>query len=512
MNTQPTGAPNRILSDRVGDSVWVGAPDWKAEFTAAGATFVPFFGSDAPHNMPASFQLSGLRIAGADQPIEAVAPSLGDHLVTIERGSVREQYVLGMNGIEQQFLFETLPARGAIELAIGMTGDYAVGRTGAGHRLNCALGSFDYGAAIAIDGSGRRATLTTDWDGSAFRITVPQAFVAQATLPLLIDPLVGNVVSNRVRTSEVVSIDLAYDHALQRYFSVYEHRFSATDGDVYLIEMDSQMVNQVEMTIDFTTTDWADVHIADNAATGKLLTVAAVSSNGQRWIGGRTYDAAAASLGLQFDVYRTSYAAHSPDVGGERGTIAGGRFPVVFTREWSATDHDVLVQMVDLNSRVTSSVVIANSGGMEHSPAISRCAGIADAQQYWMIAFRRERLGVNETIAAKFTGAAAPAMAAIAAADSRTGPVPLDVSSPRLPMLGRDCAIVDQRIANLATAVHASLVSPNLVVTATQTVGNRITAPLIETDGYRFGIAGIYETWDWSFVRTVTVSNAQLVN
>lgn len=312
--------PTSVLYDAPqDDQVWALAPAWKAGFSTQGATFVPFFGSDAPASHPATFQVTGAAVGGVDLPTQGLAVARDQDCVGITRQGFREQYLVGLAGIEQQFVFEQLPRRGELSVDLAVAGDYEVHVDGAELRFTCALGSFRYGAAQAFDARGRTVPMATEWRAGVLRLVVPADFVATAQLPLVIDPLIGNVVTLATSTLRYGATDLAYDASLAMHVACYERVFSQTDSDVLAVRLDAnhQAIGS-PFSIDATTTSWRGCRIANLNAYDKFLVVAESElAPNPIAIAGRVYLAASHTLGSQFDIERGTRACIRPDVGGD---------------------------------------------------------------------------------------------------------------------------------------------------------------------------------------------------
>ncbi|HVE39050.1 MAG TPA: hypothetical protein VNM14_04130 [Planctomycetota bacterium] len=116
--------------------------------------------------------------------------------VVYRRGSVDEEYTLRADAMEQSFVVRELPAgRGAITV----TGVVASNLTPPADGTRGSTLGFAYqgtemitlSQAVAVDGAGRRLPLDLCWSDGRLSMTVPAEWVAGATLPILIDPLVG---------------------------------------------------------------------------------------------------------------------------------------------------------------------------------------------------------------------------------------------------------------------------------------------------------------------------------
>src|SRR6185503_15529495 len=104
--------PEAVLLDEPGDGkVWGSSRAYKASFDGTGATFIPFFGSDAPRNYPVRFALAAVRAGSQMLPLVADAKTaVAGRRVTTDHGSVREVYELSPRSMEQLFVFDAPPA------------------------------------------------------------------------------------------------------------------------------------------------------------------------------------------------------------------------------------------------------------------------------------------------------------------------------------------------------------------------------------------------------------------
>src|SRR5690606_519367 len=89
-----------------------------------------------------------------------------------------------------------------------------------------------YGAAIAFDAVGRRVDVATEHDGRTIRLVVPAAFVAAATLPITIDPLVQTVIVSS-SGGAVGLCDIGRDDETDRLLATYSRASSASDYDMW---------------------------------------------------------------------------------------------------------------------------------------------------------------------------------------------------------------------------------------------------------------------------------------
>ena len=153
--------------------MWASATAWKASFDGTGCTVIPFFGSEAPHNFPLRLELAQVAVGGESLELPAGEPERLGQRVRTRRGIVDEVIDTAVDGLEQSWVFASLPNRGAITVDLSMQGDYQVTPIDGGLRFGTNLGHFDYHSAVAVDADGKRLPLSIEWDGDSAQLTVP---------------------------------------------------------------------------------------------------------------------------------------------------------------------------------------------------------------------------------------------------------------------------------------------------------------------------------------------------
>ncbi len=402
------GAGERPLIDERSDgTIWVGAETYKAGFDRSGARFVPFLGSQAQRNWPAAFRGKRVTLGGKELPCLDAAPRLVGDAVEFARGGMIERYVLRGDGLEQTFGFESLAERAEIVVTVGAETEHEVMPFGDGHRFSCPDGSFEYGRATAIDAAGRQLALTTRWTGQGFEISVPASFVAEASLPLWIDPLIYTTYFFASSSRELRTPDIAWDTSASRGTICWERVFSATDRDVYAGICDGAMgpVGSV-LTVDISTDDWRGPRIAGNELADQALVVAEVVPVGSSAsvVRGRTVTGFASPVvGAEFLIANN---AGNPDVGGVRELTAAAPYLVAYEYHFSAIDHDIYGQLVNTDGTLAGgSIGIDTSSGFEERPESSKSCGNGSASSAaWGIAYRRRTAQDSGEIRAAYYG------------------------------------------------------------------------------------------------------------
>jgi hypothetical protein len=370
-------------------STWARGATYKSRFDAAGATYFPAFGERQPHNVP--HVLTPDRVTLAGEPLafahDAGAARDADH-VAFDRGSFVESYDLTPQSIEQSFVFSSLPERGELVLHIPVASELEALDSANGLEFRGENGRVTYGRATAIDATGKRVTAETGLEDGAIVIRVDASFVAAATMPLVVDPIVSTFVINGASSNDFYS-DAAYDPQAHEWIVASEEKFSATDFDVLFARMTDQGLVIGGAYVDLSTDSWESVHVANNAQTEMFLIVATVISGVHSSIHGYMFHATSPGI-TQFVIADESLGSvYFPVVGGDPAIGSGATyFCVAYTRVFSATDWDILARLVTPNGTLvgTQPIFLSNSSAtLDIYPAISK----SNDHNEWMIAWQR---------------------------------------------------------------------------------------------------------------------------
>jgi hypothetical protein len=340
-----------MMYDAPGDgSVWARGQSYKASFDASGATYYPDFGARAPRNYPHVLSPDRVTIGGGDVAFVRAAAALRDgDRVVLDRGAFVESYELRPQSIEQTFVFATLPQRGELALHVPIASDLAGAETADGIEFQGELGRVVYGRATAIDALGRRSQATTELADGAITIRVDAGFVAQAALPLVVDPVLNTISFPSVAGADDFAADVAYDAGLNAWLAVWEETFSSVDTDAYCRLFDSQGHTMANGVIDFTTASWVSPRCANLAAAHQFLAVAGVTTGTLKNVLARTVvqNGAQLTISNSFDVSAgTSGDRINPDVGGDPYLGTPSFYCVVFEHVISSTQHEIGVRAV----------------------------------------------------------------------------------------------------------------------------------------------------------------------
>lgn len=257
-------------------------PSFKAELSTRGFELTPFRGADAPRSLPFAWRRTEVRRGeGSFVATEQAALVAREGLAFLDHGSWSERYELRADGVEQSFLFHALPGtsgdlvvRGAIESAL---------RAAARAAQHASLAFVDergepavvYGSALAIDAHGRQLELPSAFDGEHLEIRIDAAWLSDATLPLLVDPLVSPVqVPGAFNGAALRSTCLGFDGEASagQWLVGIVRAFSATDSDVAAYLCDAGFANPRLIYLDVST-----------ATSDHSLSASAFASN-DRWV------------------------------------------------------------------------------------------------------------------------------------------------------------------------------------------------------------------------------------
>lgn len=221
-------APPRCQGADAG--TWAALDSCKCGYAAGAFTVVPWLGEHAPRSLPWQWRTTSVRIGEVDlRGGERWQEHHADAGFTAGAGLVSERWTLRPDGIEQSFLITARPAAGDLVVRGAVVSDLLAPPRRAAVGPLCfraADGSAElhYGAALAIDATGRQWPVGTAFDGEAIELRVPAAVVGAATFPLLLDPLltvyaftnVTGVQGNGVTETDVAHVEASDRMSLVR--------------------------------------------------------------------------------------------------------------------------------------------------------------------------------------------------------------------------------------------------------------------------------------------------------
>lgn len=383
--------------DEPGDErLWVRGRTYKASFGPDGATYVPFLGSHAPRNFPVRFRLLGASADGRALDVEA-SPTVrreGD-VAVLDRGAVREHYLLGLDSVEQRFTFPDVPRGGDVVLRLAVDSDLARRDDAGGFAFDGPYGGVRMGTATALDADGATRSMPMEWDAAngTLSMRVPADFVATARMPLTVDPILKTWVIDDT-AAELMRPDLAYAGSTSEYLAVYMEYFSGNDTDVYSRAYDENGDLAGEGYVDQTSDTWENPAVAYNLEDERYLVVASVykGAGSQREIWGRGRHDIFSAYFTPFQVSSSGSSGHKrwPDVG---GSLRAGddSFGVVWEREVvTGVDHDIQSAVVTYDGGFYGSGNLANGSAYDIRPRIADSTGPATySEGSWPVVWQR---------------------------------------------------------------------------------------------------------------------------
>lgn len=484
-------------------TTWVSGRTYKAAFGAGGATYVPFLGSRAPRNFPLEISLASASVDGVELPLAPATTAVRDgDRVVIDRGPVDEVYELGLDSVEQTFVVAERPAGGDLRFVVRLETEMTRSEEPDCFTYRNELGSVHYGRAFVREPDGRRVPVASRLVAGGVEITVGREYLANASFPLVVDPVITTFAVDSTGEDSWVS-EVSYDLTTDRYLTVYEFNFSQTDGDINAVLREGDGSNSYFAYLDNTSENWRSPKCANlNKANQFLMVAQATGVSGlPDWnIWGMTIDAATFVAGWKTLISTTDQtgAKYVPDVGGDSYDGPGNSYYcVTWRRDFSITDWDVHARLVRSDSTLvgTGTVMIDNSGSSrDTSASISKCAGALGQNAAWTIVWHREVTNANYDVYAarlSWDGNLVNASTPVTT-DSGYEYFPR-VSSPAadgrtLLVYGKDYGDDDLLYALLnGTTVEASGSLTALDAPATLFQDQRDCS--VDTDGYRFVVA-----------------------
>jgi hypothetical protein len=397
-----TASVSRVHVDRptADGPLWAIGTAWKASFDGDGMTVIPFFGSLAPRNFPLRVDLASVQVGSATLSLSRGEPAQRGDDVRTDRGSVTEVVTMSLEQLEQSWVFDALPAREAIVAEVRMSGEYSVSLLEQGLRFANEHGRIDYTKAVAVDAKGASLPLAIVWAGDRARITIPQEFVANAALPIVLDPVynfwfgLGSAApAGQIQSqSDVASLQGGSGRTLM----VWRRQWSLTDQDVWGLMFDAGLgLVQTDFQIDFTADDWLKISCASNTWAQNFLVVGEVRLGIQHNIFGRIINTAGVPqpvITIERDgIVGSPGNNFDPDVGGDPYN-ASSRYTVVWHKALLLANDIVMKQVAPSGSLVTTlPIVIANSTVDERNPSISKCCGHLPGSPFWLVSFQKTK-------------------------------------------------------------------------------------------------------------------------
>ncbi len=373
---------------------WAAGPNYKVSLGAE-VSFFPVLGRDAPRNLPVRWQTEAIRVGG--RPWADASPTVStwhdDWRFELRRGAVTEAYDVRKEGVEQTFVLHEAPGPGALRIVGRLTTDLDAPPQAARHgALTFAndLGQaiVDYGAAIAFDATGRWTPLSTAWDGERVTLTLSAAWLAGATYPVVVDPLLASKVISS-GAYPVVSTATVRNAATGISLVAFSRAVSSLDHDLYIQTADDGYTGSYRVLADLSSS-WSSGYAQCAFAGGANAYVVVherSSSTGSAVIAHVLAETNPRAYTVLPVPTPPGARDRAPSVGGN--TNSSRRTAAHAIISWSRTDAAGAVQVwaagLDaLNGTLRAPVAIRPSPGVQLEPCVNRWS---DGSGPWLVAW-----------------------------------------------------------------------------------------------------------------------------
>lgn len=409
-----TVAPDSAGGRGAGGGRWASGANYKVALDD-GIAIYPVLGEGAPKNLPLRWRTRNIAVGAQSVlgPLAMTEVDASDWRYELRHGAVTEAYDVRNDGVEQTFV---LHARPAPDGDLVITGDIETelsARPSAwqhGEVTFCdAAGNprVRYGAATAIDADGRSVAMETSYDGHAISLRLGRDWLAAATFPVVVDPLL-TATTLITHLSPVNDFDVARDDGSNQLMIVFRRASAANDYDGFGMLVDDDF-GAAAITV------FADI---DAAWSTKHLSVAFVGGT-NKWILAleRSFPAAPAFSYLRYRLHASgdptpstvvtfvglpaneSWAA--PEVGGSLASGTGNQALIVFRADYPflAPDNSDVYGMLVNTGTTTEGARFSLAGGLagatfdRGSVRVNKESGGANAS--WVAAFTE----INRTVA-----------------------------------------------------------------------------------------------------------------
>lgn len=259
-------------------AVWVRGRDYKTRIDPRGLAFYPILGTACPQNPRFALSYSGTQFDEEGTTVARQEPfSFAGRRATWDYGTTREHLDLRPEGVEQIFVVDARPGPNPKRLEVTIDVDSMLRFAHADDAKGLVFeypgfGGITYGLATVFDARGRSVSFAPVWRDNTICLSVPADFLAEATFPLTIDPVIRTFALSTTSVDEV-DPDVAYDAGSDTWIVVYEERVSAIDSDIAVRRFDRKGT-QMDLTFAEHTNAVASLPgVANNGASGHFLIV-----------------------------------------------------------------------------------------------------------------------------------------------------------------------------------------------------------------------------------------------
>jgi hypothetical protein len=387
--------------------LWACGNDYKVRFDG-GMTFYPYVGAALPHQS-VQWRTTSARIGDYELVASGTAPTLEHRAGRCEYdfGAVVERYDVLPEGLEQSFVIKRCPSQGDLVITGEVITPLLLPARAASHeglRLRLADGRdvVAYGAAIAIDANGTTTPMTTAVEANRIVLRLPADSVAAAAFPLVVDPVLSNVLLHT--GSEVDDVDLLHEEVSSstgggRMWVAESRTVAANDNDVRCYRYDDSFGGSgVEVYRRIGLWDETHARLAVAPAASRVVLVHSTDTGPNRFVTVHSHDVHDFTLASNGDTVPTGSGSDwRPDIGGRRNQN-GSAVLIVYQHEFVAPfaetpDSTIFATVYDASNPASPFVVapfwirfIIGTGFTwdQERPVVNQAAG----SNNWAIAFQ----------------------------------------------------------------------------------------------------------------------------
>jgi fibronectin type 3 domain-containing protein len=405
-----------------------------------------------------TFALEDVRMGATTLAPGGDAAARGDaegRTVSFDRGTVEEKYLLRPDALEQSFIIRSLPADRSDIIVSGRVSTNLVPPADgtAGAKLAFRAGTSDVltiSDAVAVDAAGRRQDLLLAYSSGKVSLTVPASWVAGASLPITIDPLMGGPVTVDASVGSTVAqvngvpvrvTDVCYNSLQNEWLVVWQEQFGA---DAFNFDVYAQRVNAsgnlVGSAIPVSVTAAGEYEPAVSWApsVNRYLVAwrhdpADDSSVTNQFIAGRVLNADGTFFTSSFVLDDVAGQDFGPSL-----AFDGTNWFCVFTNVVGATDTNVIGRFVATDGTPGTEVTFDSDTDMAAAPAVDVAGGT------YLVAWQKGVSGGPMSVVGRTMNTSGTLLTGITAIDQSTA----DCSAPDVSADGTQFLVVWQQTAS----------------------------------------------------------------
>ena len=389
--------------------LWAATDSYKVSFDGD-VTFVPYLGPDRAVNQPLAWHTDSVHV-GAEELLDGPAPVRrhGDFRCELDHGRVVEAWLVLPQGLEQTFVVRSRPAaNGDLVVRGRFTTRLQAADCEAAHQ---ALDFRDadgativrYGEARAIDARGAAVAVTTRHAEGNVELRVAAEWLATATFPITVDPLLTRVAIGIGAPAE--SIDVIRDDTGNDVMTVFTRAASASDHDAFALLTTDAFSGSTSVFTDVTaswSTPAAQVAVAGSP---QKFCIAIERILPEHRIRAHLHDSGDFTLSTGVVFLTTPAGSHDwrPDIGGQTistgpFTPTGTRFLMVFQRDTpvggvfqNTANSGIFAATIDTTGALVDFPIVFGLLDYEHPRLNQQAArtGSLPGRTDWMVVYQR---------------------------------------------------------------------------------------------------------------------------